>query len=210
MQLDFQELTAPQRYKLLVSLIVPRPIALVTTTSQSGLVNAAPFSFFNVFCDEPPVIILGIAERANGALKDTARNIIQSGEFVVNMVDKQIAEAMHACATDLPSEESELALAGLTEAASVVVKPPRIAESPASLECKLHTKLELGTYNLFVGQVHMMHARDGLIDPKTLRVEMSSYQPVGRLFANRYCTTDDQFVAEKDGFLQELVLKGRL
>lgn len=126
------ELAPELRYKLLVSLVVPRPIAFITTRDATGLVNAAPFSFFNVFSDDPPLVIIGIGRRADGSPKDTARNIEATGEFVVNLVDEATAEAMNVTAIDFPPDESEIGPASLTLADSVEVAPPRVAEAPAA------------------------------------------------------------------------------
>lgn len=134
MELD---LTGPHRddaYMILAGLVTPRPIALVTTVDPEGRVNAAPFSFFNVLGDSPPIVGFCPGDRSPGVPKDTARNIRLTHEFVVNLVDEAIAEKMNLCASSLPPGESELAHAGLSAAGSSVVKPPRILEAPASLE----------------------------------------------------------------------------
>src|SRR5688500_523469 len=132
MDIDPASLKPSDCYKLLTCLIVPRPIALVTTLGADGIVNAAPFSFFNVLGSEPPVVVLGVGDRSDGDPKDTALNIRRSGEFVVNVVTEEIAEAMNVCATDFPHGRSELEAAGLTPAASAKVRTPRIAESPVN------------------------------------------------------------------------------
>ena len=127
LRFDFAELSATDRYKLLGGLIVPRPIALVTSHSPDGRVNAAPFSFFNVFAEEPPLVVLGLGISPLGGAKDTTLNIRDTGEFVVNLVDEPIAEAMNLCAIDFPPEISEIEVAGLDLAPSEAVAPPRIA-----------------------------------------------------------------------------------
>ena len=210
MNWNFDQLERAQRYKLLVGLVVPRPIALVTSQSETGVVNAAPFSFFNVLADEPPLVILSIEDRDTGPLKDSARNMMASGEFVVNLVDESIAARMHACAVDYPSDVSEIEIVGFTTAPSVFVTPPRIAEAPAALECTLHSKVEIGTRRILFGQVRRLHVREGLIDSANLRVDMEKYQPVGRLFANRYCKTGDQFALEKNAYLERMQGAGRV
>ena len=126
LRFDFAELAATDRYKLLGGLIVPRPIALVTSHSPDGRVNAAPFSFFNVFAEEPPLVVLGLGISPLGGAKDTTLNIRDTGEFVVNLVDEPIAEAMNLCAIDFPPEISEVEVAGLDLAPSEKVAPPRI------------------------------------------------------------------------------------
>ena len=133
---NFAELQPTQRYKLLCGLVVPRPIALVTTTSRDGVVNAAPFSFFNVFSENPALIVLGLQHNNDGSPKDTTRNIHLTGEFVVNLVDEGIAEAMNLSATDFPPGEGEPLALGMPTLPSLLVAPPRLADAPAAFECR--------------------------------------------------------------------------
>ncbi|MEO1091142.1 MAG: flavin reductase family protein [Pseudomonadota bacterium] len=195
---EMADLEPKERYKLLVALVVPRPIALVSTVDAAGLVNAAPFSFFNVFSEDPPLVVLGLERKAPGALKDTTNNIAATGEFVVNLVDEGIAAAMNVCAVDFPPEVSELGAAGLTTRASRLVRPPHIAEAPANLECRHYQSLEVGRdRRLVIGEVVAIHTRGGLIEPSTLRLDWQAYRPVGRLFADLYCRTGDVFAMER-------------
>src|ERR1700690_1145121 len=143
MELNLEGELAERAYPILASLVAPRPIAFVTTVSPDGKVNAAPFSFFNLLGANPPILAFAPGDREDGTPKDTARNIRLTHEFVVNLVDEAIAEAMNKCAASLPYGENELIPAGLHTASSSVVRPPRIAESPASLECK-----EWGTWQI--------------------------------------------------------------
>src|SRR3954454_10198429 len=146
MHFDLTKIGETDAYKLLVSTVVPRPIALATTVDAAGRVNAAPFSFFNAVSSRPPVVVLGInGEGPGGGYKDTESNIRDTGEFVVNLVDEALAERMNICAVDFPSGIGELDQAGLTAIASAEVKPPRIAEAPVSFECKRITGLSLGS-----------------------------------------------------------------
>jgi flavin reductase (DIM6/NTAB) family NADH-FMN oxidoreductase RutF len=210
MDFDFDKLARPLRYKLLTSLVVPRPIALITSLGADGVVNAAPFSFFNVLGDEPPIVIVSIEDRDSGPMKDTARNIIERKEFVVNLVDEAIAVQMHGCSNDMPPDVSELEAVGLTQAASVSIAPPRILEAPAALECTLHSDISIDKRRILIGLVRHLHVRDGLVDPETLRIDMSRYQPVGRLFANRYCRTAEQFALQKNAYLEMMEQSGRV
>ncbi|MGB8434998.1 MAG: flavin reductase family protein [Burkholderiales bacterium] len=193
MEFDFQTLEVAKRYKLLAGLVVPRPIALVSTRDASGVVNVAPYSFFNALGDDPPICIISVENRDEGPLKDTARNILDTREFVVNLVDESIAEPMHACSAAYPPDTSELDQAGFTAAPSHRVGPPRVAESPVSLECRLHTHIPISLRHLLIGEIVWMHVRDGILDPASLRVVPDQYLPVGRFFGNRYCRTRDQF-----------------
>ena len=166
LSLSFADLEPRQRYKLLCGLVVPRPIALVTTLSPAGVVNAAPFSFFNVFSENPALIVLGLQHNADGTPKDTTRNIQISSEFVVNLVDEGIAEAMNITATEFPPEESEPVMAGLEVAPSVQVKPPRLAAAPAAFECRRTVGMAFGPQReLLIGEVLGVHVRSGIVDP---------------------------------------------
>ncbi len=196
MEIDFAQLTAYQRYKLMASLIVPRPIALVTTLGANGVANAAPFSMFNMLGEDPPIVMLSINRVHDGRLKDTAANILRSGEFVVHLADEAIAEQMHHCGESLPPEQSELARVGLHALPSQTVAPPRIAEAPVAFECTLWETLETDSRQIFIGQVRWLHAREGLIDTETWRVRLQDYHPVGRFGASFYVTTRDRFAIE--------------
>jgi len=188
MELDLEGRHADRAYAILAGLVTPRPIALVTTVDAEGRVNAAPFSFFNVLGAEPPIVGFAPGDRDDGTPKDTARNIRLTHEFVVNLVDEAIAEPMNRCAASLPFGESELVAAGLTTLASTAVKPPRIAESPASLECAEWGTLQIGENRLIIGLVKRVHVRDELIDPATLRIRGEQFFPIGRMAAPHWYT----------------------
>ena len=192
-EIDFEPLSAYERYKLMASLIVPRPIALVTTLGPTGVVNAAPFSMFNMMGEDPPILMLSINRLQDGRLTDTAANILASGEFVVHLCDEGMTEQMHACGDSLPFEISELAHTGLHAAPSRTVAPPRIVEAPVAFECVLHEKLETDSRIVFIGRVQWLSARDGLIDDQKWRVRLQDYHPVGRFGASFYVKTAARF-----------------
>src|SRR5476651_2533117 len=188
MELDLENEFADHAYGLLASLVTPRPIALVTTISADGKVNAAPFSFFNLMGANPPICAFAPGDRENGTPKDTALNVRSIHEFVVNLVDENIAEAMNQCAASLPYGENELLRAGLTAAPSSVVKPPRIAESPASLECVEWGTLQIGDNRLVIGLVKRVHVHDEFFDPATQRIRSERLKIIGRMASpNWYC-----------------------
>jgi flavin reductase (DIM6/NTAB) family NADH-FMN oxidoreductase RutF len=193
MEIDFGTLGAYERYKLMASLIVPRPIALVTTLSAAGVANAAPFSMFNMLGEDPPIVMLSVNRLTDGRLKDTAANILRSGEFVVHLSDEAMAARMHACGEALPPEVSELSHVGLHALPSRTVAPPRIAEAPVAFECVLHEKLETTSRIIFIGRVQWLCARDGLVDAATWRVRLQDYHPVGRFGASFYVKTGERF-----------------
>ena len=194
MELDLEGKHASRGYSMLVSLVTPRPIAWVTTLNENGAVNAAPFSFFNALGGDPPIIGFAPGDRDDGTPKDTARNIRRTHEFVVNLVDEATAEAMNKTSASLPYGESELERAGLTAVASSVVAPPRIGESPASLECAEWGTLQIGGNRVVIGLVRRVHVRDELIDPEKLRIRSELLHVVGRMASpNWYCRTRDRF-----------------
>ncbi len=194
MELDLENEFADRAYPILASLVVPRPIALVTTSSTNGTVNAAPFSFFNLLGADPPILAFAPSDRSDGTPKDTALNIRATKEFVVNLVDEAIAEAMNRCAASLPYGENELAHAGLTAAPSSTVRPPRIKESPASLECAEWGTLQIGGNRVVIGLIKRVHLRDALFDPEKKRIRSEQLRLVGRMASPHwYCRTRDQF-----------------
>ena len=168
-------------YKLLSGSVVPRPIALVTSHNEEGTVNAAPFSFFNVLGSDPPIVALGIGNRDAHTPKDSARNIAARGEFVVNLVAREMADAMNLCATDFPPEISEIEIAGLQTAPSQLVGMPRIENSPVSLECVLNQILHIGNNRLVLGEVVAFHFAPDLVDETTFRVRTERLNLVGRM-----------------------------
>jgi len=194
MELDLENEFADRAYLILASLVTPRPIAFVTTISPDGKINAAPFSFFNLLGAEPPILAIAPGDRDDGTPKDTARNIRLTHEFVVNLVDEAIAEAMNKCAASLPYGENELVHAVLHTCDSSVIRPPRIAESPASLECKEWGTLQIGDNRVIVGLVKRLHLRDELFDAETKRVRSDKLLLIGRMASpNWYCRTRDRF-----------------
>jgi flavin reductase (DIM6/NTAB) family NADH-FMN oxidoreductase RutF len=191
MQLDPSLQSKADNYKLLTNLVVPRPIAWVSTVNQQGVVNLAPFSFFNAVCADPLYVVVSIGRRDSGAPKDTALNIETSGEFVVNLVTEELLAAMNVSAADFPPDQSELPAAGLLATPSVRVRPPRLARAPTSLECRLFQALPLGANTLFIGEVVMFHVSDHLLGP---RLHIDHFAPIGRLGApSIYCRTSDRF-----------------
>jgi flavin reductase (DIM6/NTAB) family NADH-FMN oxidoreductase RutF len=194
MDLKLAELPPLERYKLLIGLVIPRPIAWISTWSPNGVANCAPFSFFNVFSEDPPLCVIGINPRKDGQLKHSLQNIRRTGEFVVNLVDEATANAMHVSSYEFPQDVSEFEKTGLTTAPAKTVQHPRIAEAAACLECKVFRLIEISaTRELVLGEIQLVHARDGIIDPQTKRISEENYRPIGRLFADRYCTTRERF-----------------
>lgn len=191
--LNFAKLLPMQRYKLLSSIVVPRPIAWVTThDAKTGLVNAAPYAFFNVFCEDPPLLILGLQKNDDGTPKDTARNILATGEFVINMVRESMLDAMVASAAPVASYLSEPDLLDLKTAKSKEVSVPRIAGVPVALECRFERSLPVSrTRDILIGEVLGTWSEPGLVDPDNHHVDWRDDFPLGRLFADRYARIED-------------------
>ncbi|MCP3381576.1 flavin reductase family protein [Bradyrhizobium sp. CCGUVB4N] len=189
------DLTPRERYKVLTSFILPRPIAWVTSVGPSGVVNAAPFSFFNAFCEDPPLCMFAANRKPNGQDKDTFLNIQRTGEFVVNLTDEPLARAMHESSGDFPPDIGEPDYLGLKLVPSTRIAVPRLADTPWAMECKLWKMIDVNDdRRLIMGEGIHFHIRDELWDDKAMRVHMDRYHPIGRMFADRYCRTDDRVV----------------
>jgi flavin reductase (DIM6/NTAB) family NADH-FMN oxidoreductase RutF len=195
MIIDPDTLDRRGRNLLVNGLIAPRPIAWVSTIAPDGTRNLAPFSFFGAFSFDPPTIGIGPGSRA-GVNKDSLRNVKSSGEMVVNLVDRGLAEAANACSGEYGPEVDEWDVAGLEPAQSEVVAPPRVAAAPAALECRVRQVIELGdaqraSNNLVVAWIVRVHVRDDAIDGLVPRPE--ALDLVGRLGGDEWCTTRDRF-----------------
>ena len=189
------DLTPRERYKVLTSFILPRPIAWVTSVGPTGVVNAAPFSFFNAFCEDPPLCMFAANRKPDGQDKDTFFNIQRTGEFVVNIADEPLAKAMHESSGDFPSDIGEPDYLGLKLAPSTGIAVPRLADTPWAMECKLWKMIDVNDdRRLIMGEGIHFHIRDELWDDQAMRVHMDRYHPIGRMFADRYCRTDDRVV----------------
>src|SRR5581483_6327570 len=188
---DFAIVPAKDRYKLLVSTVVPRPIAWVVTLDRDGQLNAAPFSFFNAFSSDPPVVGIGVGNHDPGRPKDTRRNIQDMRQFVVNLVSEEMAQAMNITAIGFGPEVDELAEAGLETRPSVHVKPPRIAGSPVAMECELVQIVELGEAGLVLGRVVAMHIREDAVLDGGKRIDTAALRLIGRMHGNSYTRTSD-------------------
>src|SRR5690606_21273001 len=195
LQVDIGNLPPSLQYKLISSTVVPRPIALITTRSDSGHDNAAPFSFFNVMGEDPPVLAVALeSKRDTGELKDTTINIQENGQFVVHMVDEPMADAMNICAISFPYGVSEIEAAGLNLKPSSRVRPYRIEEAPVAFECEAIQVVQICPgRHIVIGKIVMMHVRDGLLDPVNHYIDTDAYRPVGRMFGRLYVRTRDQF-----------------
>lgn len=199
MLFDMETLPQQDRYKILAASVVPRPIAWVTTRSRDGLVNAAPFSFFNAMGSDPPTVALGLLPR-EGRLKDTAANIQETAEFVVNLVSEANAEAMNVTCIDAPPEVDELELAGLTPVPSLKVAPPRIGESPVAFECRLIAAMVVGPrQTIVIGRVVAAHIDDAcVLNAERCHIDTPQLRLIGRMHGSGvYVRTADRFEMQR-------------
>lgn len=196
MQIDVAATPVVEVYQALVGLVTPRPIAWVSTVNVQGLVNLAPFSFFNTFGANPPVVVFSPTRRRNGTLKDTLHNVEATGEFVVNVAVASLAEKVNQTAREVGPEVSEAELVGLSTTPSVRVRPPRITESPAALECRVRQIIPIGdgpiSANLVIGEVLHIHIADDVLDSNG-RVDPRRLRTVARLGGDFWCHTSDLF-----------------
>jgi flavin reductase (DIM6/NTAB) family NADH-FMN oxidoreductase RutF len=199
MKITLADLSPAQRYHITSSLVVPRPIAWVTTLNEDGGVNAAPFSYFNLMGENPPLAVLGIGRRADGEPKDTVKNIRRTREFVINLVNEDNAEAMNLSATDFPPGMSEVATLKLATEPSSLVQPPRLADSPANFEAREVQTLLIGGNQIIMGELLVAHVRDEFIDAKTLRIRTNDMRMIGRLQGGGggYTRTRDRFEIQR-------------
>jgi flavin reductase (DIM6/NTAB) family NADH-FMN oxidoreductase RutF len=193
------DLSSRDAYRLLISVVVPRPIAWVSTIGADGIFNLAPFSFFNAVAGNPPTVMVSVGRRA-GQTKDTLRNIQETGEFVVNIVDHALAEAMVQTSGEWPYEVNEFELAELETAPSLEIKPPRVAQAPAAMEARVSqiVPVEGADSTMILGRVLRFHLREGLLRPNGL-VDASLLQPVARLGGSEYATLDGVFSMLRPG-----------
>ena len=193
MTFDLEAIPPADRYRILASLVTPRPIAWVTTQDHEGNLNAAPYSFFNVFGSNPPLVAFAPGNKNSRTPKDTARNIRETREFVIHMVDEPLGEVMVATSAPLPHGESEVDLHNLPTLPSQKILVPRIADAPVALECIEHSTIEIGTNRLVVGIVRFIHVREGLMDEKGY-LQPGQYHPLARMASpDWYSRTSDQF-----------------
>lgn len=195
MTIDPQNAEPRQIYQLLIGAIVPRPIAFVSTISAAGLPNLAPFSFFTAASADPPIICFCPMVRGNGTTKDTLNNIRETHEFVVNVVTEQIASPMNQCSGDYPPDVDEFSVSGLTPIPSELVRPPRVAESPVQMECRLTQIVEVSAKptggSMVFGEVVRFHIRDGIADG--FKIDPDQLNAIGRMGGPTYTRTRDRF-----------------
>lgn len=199
-KIDPKQLTERENYKFLIGAIIPRPIAFITSMSEDGVVNAAPFSFFNIISSNPPMISVSI-QRKKGEMKDTARNIKANGQFVVHIVDTDNVEKINETAANLPPEESEIDRAGLTLVDSTKIQVPGVKEAKVRIECELETALQLGGdgenpgCDFIIAKVAYYHIEESIYDDG--RIDPDKLAAVSRLAGNDYAQIGKQFTIER-------------
>ena len=191
---DFSALTPREAYKVMIGTIVPRPIAWVTTVSSEGVVNAAPYSFFNCLSADPPILALGVENKPDRSFKDTAQNIRMTECFTVNIVDRANVEAMAVTAAGFAADVDEVEMAGLTTAPGEKVICPRIAEAPVAFECERYLGIQVSSAReIILGRIVMAHIREDIIDPATCYSDHEKLDAIGRMGGNGYAGTLDYF-----------------
>lgn len=191
---DFDTLTAKERYKLLIGTVIPRPIALITTVSADGVPNAGSFSFFNILTHDPAIMAVGIEYKPDGQPKDTAANILATGEFTVHISDHALVDQMEICSIKFPPDVDEIAVAGLDTTPGETVRSPRILAAPAAFECHLVQTVPVTPARVIVlGQVKRMFVRETLVDSTSLHIDQMAIDAVGRLGGHLYARQLDQF-----------------
>jgi flavin reductase (DIM6/NTAB) family NADH-FMN oxidoreductase RutF len=194
------EISKRALYGHMTRLITPRPIAWVSTRSTSGVLNLAPFSYFNAVGTHPPTLMFCPANKADGTKKDTLANIERTGQFVVNLVSAGVVQPMSDSSAEFGPEVDEFAECGLTPVDSQHVEVPRVGEALAAMECELHTSMVLGTgpggANLVVGRILAIYVDDGCLDPRG-RVDPAKLDTLGRMGGNLYVTTRDRLEVER-------------
>jgi len=200
MNLDPNNVPASTMYQHLIRIIAPRPIAWISTVSASGKTNLAPFSFFTGAGSKPPTIVFCPSNRRDGTPKDSLRNILDTKQFVINVVPYLLAEAMNLSSAELPPDESEFEFTGISTSPSSVVIPPRVAASPVSLECTLMHHLALasgpGAANIVVGRIVHLHLDDKILDDAGW-ADAGLLDLIGRLGGSSYCRTTERFELQR-------------
>ncbi|MGV8988475.1 MAG: flavin reductase family protein [Cypionkella sp.] len=199
MRYDLDKVDPSVAYKLLAATVMPRPIAWVVTQDAEGCINAAPFSFFNAMGSAPPTIALGLLADPKRGFKDSARNILDTGEFVVNLVPEALVRAMNITSVDAPTGVNELELAGLRTAPSTHIRPPRVADSPVAFECTTFTTIETGPHQLVViGRVLAVHIDDRFIkNAERGHIDTPALDLVARSYGATYVRSRDTFELER-------------
>ena len=196
MEFDPQNLEQSAIYKLLTGAVIPRPIGWISSISEDGILNLAPFSFFNAVGDDPPHVMFSTV-RGNDTNKDTLNNVLATKQFVVNMVTEELVEQMNMTSQPIPSNQSEFDVANLTPIASIKIKPPRVKESPITMECELvhHYTLEnhkTGGATIIIGRIVMFHVDESvLLD--NYKINLETYKPVARLAGSNYSKLGEIF-----------------
>lgn len=200
MQIDVANTKVLDIYLMLVGLVTPRPIAWVSTISPSGIANLAPFSFYNLFGANPPVVVFSPLLRRDGSKKDSLRNVEATGEFVVNGAVDSLCEQINVTSKELPYEESEFDFAKLAHTPSTRIKPPRVAAAPFALECRVREILPIGngplSANLVVGEVIWVHVDDELLAANGLP-DPDRVAAVGRMGGEDWCRTRERFALQR-------------
>lgn len=199
MRFDLEQLDKTTAYKLLAATVMPRPIAWIVTKDEEGGLNAAPYSFFNAMGSNPPTVAIGLLADPEKGFKDTAKNILDTGEFVVNLVPERLVKAMNVTALNAPRGMDELSIAGLATTPSVHIAPPRISDSPVSFECVSHSSVVTGPdQTIVIGRVLAVHIDDKyILDSEQAYIDTPALDLVARSYGSDYVRSKDTFSLER-------------
>lgn len=193
MEINPENMPPGSVYKILIGTVVPRPIGWISSVDTEGVPNLAPFSFFNVVGNNPPMVIFSPMVRGTDKQsKDTLRNVQATGEFVVNIVTEDLAEAMNITSTEFPAGVNEFEAAGLEAVPSRAVRPPRVGQSPVHFECTVHQIVPLGSANLVIGRIIHLHVAENILINHD-KIDILRLRPIGRLAGSGYCRVTDLF-----------------
>ncbi|HEY0607244.1 MAG TPA: flavin reductase family protein [Herpetosiphonaceae bacterium] len=198
MQIDPASLTEREIYKILIGAVVPRPIAWVSSIGAEGTPNLAPFSYFNIACTDPPMLLFCPQRRGDGSPKDTLRNVQTTGEFVLHIVSEELAAAMNQTSAEYPYGTDELAATGLRAATSSLVAPPRVADAAVAFECRVEQIVHVGSERggeIVIGRVLQIHVRDDVY--RDGYIVLDALKPVARLAGNDYARVTDTFTLQR-------------
>lgn len=201
MEIDPTTISYKSVYKIMTGSILPRPIGWISSIDSSGRPNLAPFSFFNAVCSNPPTVLFCSSIRgSDGKTKDTLNNVRATNEFVVNIVTEELLQAMNASSIEAPPDFDEFNYAGLSLAPSVMIKPPRVKESPIHYECRVKQIIDIsdqpGGASIVIGSIIHIHVDDGVMFGED-KIDLTALKPIGRLMGSGYCRVTDIIEIER-------------
>lgn len=197
MDTEFRPQNVAERkvYRTMTTAVIPRPIGWISSCDADGNDNLAPYSFFNAVCVDPPIVLFSHSQHVEGRLKDTPRNILETGEFVHNIVNENVAESMHQTSSEVPPDTSEFDVFDIRRVESTCVSPPRVADALVAFECSLERTIDLGSHSLVLGEIEYIHLDDAVTTDA--EIDLEKLRAIGRLSAGMYTETSQRFGLDK-------------